>query len=173
MYVGNVPLPNPEKDEVLVKMEATAVNRADTLQWKGQYPPPKGASDIIGLECSGYILNSLEEYKEKTYKKNKRVMALLSGGGYADVVWVHKDHLIEIPEGLSFEEAAAIPETWLTAYQLLKFVGWAKEGDTVLIHAAASGVGTAAIQLCKLLKLTAISSASSSSKLEFVRKLGS
>ena len=97
-------------------MEATAVNRADTLQRKGQYPPPKGASEIIGLECSGYVLNSIEEFRTGAYKRNKRVMALLAGGGYAEVVRVKKDLVMEIPGNMSFEEAAAIPEVWLTAF---------------------------------------------------------
>jgi tumor protein p53-inducible protein 3 len=97
-------------------MEATAVNRADTLQRKGLYPSMKGVTNIIGLECSGYLLNSLEDLKHDQYKKNRKVMALLSGGGYADIVKVRKTHVMDIPSGFNFEEAAAIPETWLTAF---------------------------------------------------------
>ena len=126
---------------MLIKIEATALNRAEILQRKGLYPPTKGSTNIIGLEGAGYILNHPEEYKTGEYKQNKRVMALLSGGGYSDVVTCHKNHIIEIPDNLSFNDAAAIPETWLTAYQLINFVGQAKSNDIALVHASASGVG--------------------------------
>ena len=104
---------NPEK-EVLIKVEATAVNRGDLLQSYGKYPPPRGVTDIIGLECAGYLVDPVT--KEIT---DKKVMALLSGGGYAQFAKVNKDHVMSIPKGLSFEMAAAIPEAWTTAYQLL------------------------------------------------------
>lgn len=102
---------------------------------------------MIGLEAAGYLVNSVEEYKSGDYRNNKKVMALLPGGGYGDIARVHKDHLMEIPSNLSFEEAASIPETWLTSYQLLFLVANATAGKTCLVHAAASGIGCAVIQL--------------------------
>lgn len=99
-------------------------------------------------------------------------MALLPGGGYSDIARVHKDHVMTIPSNLSFEEAAAIPETWLTSYQLLFMVANATAGKTCLVHAAASGIGTAAIQLCKLAGVTTIAVASSEDKLDFAKSLG-
>lgn len=92
-------------------MEATAVNRADLLQSQGKYPPPRGVTNIIGLECAGYLVDP--ETNEVT---DQKVMALLPGGGYAQFVKVNKHHLMNTPEGFSFEEAAAIPEAWVTAY---------------------------------------------------------
>jgi tumor protein p53-inducible protein 3 len=88
LHVGDAPIPVLKEGETLVKMEATAVNRADILQRQGRYPPPKGATDIIGLECSGYIVNEESELENGSYKNNDRVMALLPGGGYGDIVAV-------------------------------------------------------------------------------------
>lgn len=121
LKVGEVDFPSNEGKDgyVWIKMEATAINRAETLQRQGKYPPIPGETDVIGLEAAGYRVNSIEEYKSGDYKNNDRVMALLPGGGYGDIARVHQLHLMKIPENLSFEEAAAIPETWLTAYQLL------------------------------------------------------
>ena len=106
----NVPSYEP-LSEVLIKVEATSVNRADLLQSYGKYPPPKGVTNILGLECSGYLVDPISN--EIT---DKKVMALMSGGGYAQFAKVNKHHIMNIPEGLSFESAAAIPEAWITAY---------------------------------------------------------
>ena len=99
-------------------------------------------------------------------------MALLPGGGYGDIARVHKTHVMKIPSGLSFEQAAAIPETWLTSYQLLFHVASAKEGDTVLVHAAASGIGCAALQICKQKGINTIAVSSNDEKIEFAKSLG-
>ncbi|EAS01292.2 NAD(P)H quinone oxidoreductase, PIG3 family protein, putative (macronuclear) [Tetrahymena thermophila SB210] len=160
------PIPALKKDEVLIKVQATALNRADTLQRQGKYPPPPGASDIIGLEAAGYLLD------QNGNQTSKRVVALLSGGGYSEYVAVNKDHILEIPDQMSFSDAAGLAETWLTAYQLLKKVGCSKPGENVLIYAGASGVGTAAIQLCSLFNTNAIVSVSSPEKLQFCKNLG-
>ena len=157
---------------MLIKIEATALNRAEILQRKGLYPPTEGSTNIIGLEGAGYILNHPEEYKTGEYKKNKRVMALLSGGGYSDVVTCHKNHIIEIPDNLSFNDAAAIPETWLTAYQLINFVGQSKSNDITLVHASASGVGWAALQIWKMQGIKTIAVASDKIKLDHSKSLG-
>ncbi|KAL4460867.1 hypothetical protein ABPG74_016339 [Tetrahymena malaccensis] len=160
------PIPVLKKDEVLVKVQATALNRADTLQRQGKYPPPPGASDIIGLEAAGYLLD------QNGNQTSKRVVALLSGGGYSQYVAVNRNHILEIPDEMSFSDAAGLAETWLTAFQLLKKVGCSKPGENVLIYAGASGVGTAAIQLCSLFKTNAIVSVSSPEKLQFCKNLG-
>lgn len=138
----------------------------------GIYPALPGETEIIGLEAAGYLVNSPEEYKSGEYTKNERVMALLPGGGYGDIARVHRDHLIKIPDNLSFEEAAAIPETWLTSYQLLFLVANATKGKTCLVHAAASGIGCAVIQLCKQVGVTTIAVTSNQEKVQFATDLG-
>ena len=145
MTIGEVPTPAPGPDEVRVAVHATALNRADTFQRRGHYPPPEGASPILGLEMAGVV----EEVGDGVidWHEGDRVFSLLAGGGYAEQVVVHKDLLMAIPPGLSMQEAAALPEVFLTAYQALHWLGGVQSSHTVLIHAGASGVGTAAIQL--------------------------
>ena len=158
MQLGEAQKPTISENEVLVKVKATAINRADTMQRQGKYPPPAGASEILGLEMSGVI----EEIgaKGSNWKKGTKVCALLAGGGYAEYVNVHKDLLIPIPEGMTFSEAAAIPEVFLTAYQALIYLANLQKGETILIHAGASGVGTAAIQIAKSIGANVIVTAS-------------
>ena len=123
LVLDTVPTPKLRSHEVLIKVEASAVNRADLLQAAGKYPPPKGESTIIGLECSGIIIDYSDDCeiagKSKIYDINSKVMALLPGGGYAQYVAVQESHLIPIPSNLSFELAAGIPEAFLTAFQIL------------------------------------------------------
>ena len=142
-----MPDPNLSQDEVLIKIKATAINRADLLQRSGNYPVPPGASPILGLECSGEI----EEVSENidNFKKGDAVCALLAGGGYAEKVSVPSGQVLKIPKGFSFEQAAALPEVFATAYFNLYMEANLSEGEKALIHAGASGVGTAAIQICK------------------------
>lgn len=120
LKIQEVDFPSNEGREnyVWIKIEATAINRAETLQRIGKYPPIPTETSVIGLEGAGYLVNSKEEYTSGEYKNNEKVMALLPGGGYSDIARVHKDHLMKIPTGFTFEQAASIPETWLTAYQL-------------------------------------------------------
>lgn len=135
----------------------------------GAYPVPPGASKIIGLECVGYVINDLEkDLVDERYKQGPLVMVLLSGGGYGTYATVHKSHVIPVVSRFLSEPtlAAAIPEVWLTAYKLLRVVGNVKKGDRVLIHAAASGVGTSLIQLCKKFGAISIASASQDEKLK-------
>ena len=139
--------PIPGIGEVLVKVRATALNRADLLQVKGLYPPPPGESELLGLEISGEVVATGSGAHR--WKKGDRVCALLAGGGYAELVAVHEDMLMPIPDNLSFEQAAAIPEVFLTAYQVLVYLAKVQKGQRVLIHAGASGVGTAAIQMVR------------------------
>eukprot|EP01060_Flectonema_neradi_P013572 TRINITY_DN20333_c0_g1_i1.p1 TRINITY_DN20333_c0_g1~~TRINITY_DN20333_c0_g1_i1.p1 ORF type:complete len:343 (+),score=80.98 TRINITY_DN20333_c0_g1_i1:47-1030(+) len=163
-----IPLPPVSGEEVLVKVKATAVNRADTLQRKGMYAVPKGATPVLGLEMSGTVLTNSDKWKE-----GDEVMGLLSGGGYAEYCSVDQGLLMPVPKGYSLEEAAAIPETWLTAYQLLHFVGNLSQNEVVVIHAAGSGVGTAAIQLAsKVEDVIVIATAGTDQKLQVATELG-
>lgn len=147
MTIGEVPTPAPGPDEVRVRVHATALNRADTFQRRGHYPPPEGASSILGLEMAGVVEETGSGVID--WHAGDRVFSLLAGGGYAEQVVVHKDLLMAMPPGLSMREAASIPEVFLTAYQALHWLGGVQRGHEVLIHAGASGVGTAAIQLAK------------------------
>ena len=133
--------------EVRIRVAATAVNRADLAQRAGGYPPPAGASDILGLECAGEVVEVGEEVQR--VKAGDRVCALLSGGGYAEEVVVPAGLVLPIPGDLSFAEAASIPEVYATAYLNLYMEANLTIGEKVLLHAGASGVGTAAIQLLK------------------------
>ncbi len=171
MIPGEVPTPEPGEYELLVKIEATALNRADLLQKSGNYPPPEGASTILGLEMAGVVEETGPEVTR--YDKGDEVFGLLPGGGYAEYCVIHEKMAMHIPENLSFEEAAAIPEVFLTAFQALKMLGNIKKNETVLIHAGASGVGTAAIQLAnKVFNCRVITTAGRDEKLETCLKLG-
>ncbi len=138
----------PGPGEVLIRNRATAVNRADLVQRTGGYPPPPGASPILGLECAGDVIAVGEGVAR--YRKGDRVCALLAGGGYAELVNVPAGQAVKIPAALSYEQAAALPEVFATAYLNLFTEARLKRGERVLLHAGASGVGTAAIQLCRL-----------------------
>jgi len=158
---GDAPDPVPGPGEVVVNVRATAVNRADLLQSQGKYPPPPGASEILGLEAAGEVEGS-----------GDRVFFLLAGGGYAEKVAVPRSMLMPIPRTLSFEGAAAIPEAWFTAYLNLFQEGGLKAGERVLVHAGASGVGTAAIQLAKRAEATVVATARSATKCRALAALG-
>lgn len=145
LKIGEQPDPVPSEKEILVNVKATAVNRADTLQRMGKYPPPKGASSVLGLEMAGEVAGTGSGVTK--WKKGDRVFGLLPGGGYAEHAIIHEDMAMRIPGNLSFNEAAAIPEVFLTAYQALVWYGRIEKNSTVLIHAGGSGVGTAGIQI--------------------------
>jgi len=147
LFIGDVPKPVRKRGKVLIKVHASALNRADLLQRQGKYPPPERESDILGLEMAGEVVETDTESK---WQVGDKVMGLLAGGGQAEFVTVPESLLMLIPGYLSYTEAAAIPEVFLTAYQNLFFEGKTKSGQTALIHAGGSGVGTAAIQLAKL-----------------------
>jgi putative PIG3 family NAD(P)H quinone oxidoreductase len=157
-------------DEVLVNIHATALNRADLLQRAGNYPPPPGAPDILGLEMAGVI--AAVGSHVRSWQVGDRVCALLAGGGYAEQVAVHHSQLIPIPAGWSFEEAAALPEVYLTAFVNLFMEARLQPGETVLVHGGASGVGTAAIQMLHHLGHTVIVTAGSDEKVAACRELG-
>jgi len=168
MYIAEVPLPQLSNGEVLIKVEAAALNRADILQRKGLYPPPAGASELLGLEVAGTVVGASTDVKDW---EGVRVMALLSGGGYAEYVAVHISLILEIPKNLEFYQAAGIMEAFLTGWQALKWLGGLQKNDRVLIHAGASGVGSACIQLAKALGAKILVT-SSKSKQEFCKALG-
>jgi putative PIG3 family NAD(P)H quinone oxidoreductase len=161
LVFGEAPEPTLRAGEVLVRVEATAVNRADLLQAAGKYPPPAGESEILGLEAAGVVEGT-----------DERVCFLLPGGGYAEKVAVPRGMLMTIPAGLSFEEAAAIPEAWFTAYLNLFREGALAAGEVVLVHAAASGVGTAAIQLAKDAGASVVATVRSAAKAVSLAALG-
>lgn len=157
-------------DEVLVRVGATAVNRADLSQARGNYPPPKGASPILGLEMAGTI--EAMGANVTGWQVGDRVCALLPGGGYAEQVVVPAGMLMRLPEGWGMEMGTAVPEVWFTAYVNLFLEGDLKAGETVLIHAGGSGVGTAAIQLANAIGATVIATAGAEFKLDKCRELG-
>jgi len=147
LHIAEHPDPVMKEDELLVRVKATALNRADLLQRRGKHPPPKGVPDILGLEMAGEVADVGAACRG--WRIGDRVCALLPGAGYAERVSIPMGLAMRIPENLSFEQAAAIPEVFLTAYQNLFNVARLAAGQTVLIHAGASGVGTAAIQLVR------------------------
>ncbi len=157
-------------EEVLVAVKASAVNRADLSQARGAYPPPPGVTDILGLEMAGEIVKLGE--KVRGWRVGERVCALLAGGGYAEQVAVHQDMLMRIPDSWTYAQAAAVPEVWLTAFVNLFIEGGLQAGETVLIHAGGSGVGTAAIQLAREAGARSFTTAGTESKLETCRELG-
>ncbi len=144
---ADVEVGEPGPGELLIANRASAVNRADLAQRAGGYPPPPGASEILGLECAG-VVESLGEGVTRV-EPGDRVCALLAGGGYAERVLVPAGQVLKIPGELSFTEAAALPEVFATAYLNLFVEGALRFGESALLHAGASGVGTAGIQLCR------------------------
>jgi len=171
LEIKDYPDPEPREHEIRVNIEATAVNRADLHQRAGKYPPPEGASEILGLEMAGTV-NKVGA-KVTRWSKGDRVFGLLPGGGYCEYCTIHEDMAMPVPDSLSFEEAAAVPETFMTAFQALSWLGNLKQLETVLIHAGGSGVGTSAIQLSRqLFNATVVTTAGKERKLETCKKLG-
>lgn len=147
LKLGEVAAPVAGPEDLRIRVRATAVNRADLLQRQGLYPPPAGASDIIGLECAGEVIEIGSSVKG--WKVGDRAMALLAGGGYAEEAVVHHGSAIHVPASMSFEEAGAFPEVFLTAFSNLFLLGEIKAGGAALVQGGGSGVGTAAITLLK------------------------
>ncbi|MFK8161850.1 MAG: NAD(P)H-quinone oxidoreductase [Lewinella sp.] len=158
LQITEVSDPVAAPGQVLVYVAATALNRADILQREGKYPPPPGVTDILGLEMAGTVIEVGEGVTD--FEVGDNVCSLLPGGGYAQQVAVDAEMLLKLPGNMSFTKAAAIPEAFLTAFQALHLIAKLQPGETVLIHAGASGVGTAAIQLAKLAGAHPIATAS-------------
>lgn len=165
-----VPDPSPGPGEVLIEVAATAVNRADIVQRRGYYPPPPGASDILGLECSGTVA-ALGEGAEG-WSVGDRVCALLAGGGYAELVTAPATQLLPVPDGVDLHAAAALPEVACTVWSNLVMIGGMHAGQLVLIHGGGGGIGTHAIQVAVALGATVVTTAGSAGKLAACRELG-
>ena len=170
-HVEWVETPSPTCDvgQVRIRVAAAGLNRADLLQRAGLYPPPPGASEVLGLECSGVIS---EVGAGSSWQVGDRVCALLAGGGMAQEVVVDARHVLPVPEGLSLAEAAALPEVYSTAWLNLFQLAALKPGEKVLLHAGASGVGSAAIQLCKAFGSPCWVSVGSADRLAYCEDLG-
>lgn len=164
------PPPAPGAGEVRLRVAWAGVNRADLMQRAGHYPPPPGTSEIMGLEVSGTVIATGPGVEWPAV--GEPVCALLAGGGYAEEVVVDARQVLPLPEGLGLREAAALPEVFTTAWLNLFMEGALAEGERVLLHAAASGVGTAAIQLCRAFGHPCFATAGSEAKLAACRELG-
>jgi tumor protein p53-inducible protein 3 len=170
MKLGEVPAPALGAEDLRIRVHATAVNRADLLQRQGLYPPPPGASAILGLECAGEVVEIGSAVTG--WKRGERAMALLAGGGYAEEAVVHHGSAMPVPAALTWEEAGAMPEVFLTAFLNLFMLGGIKTGGTALVHGGGSGVGTAAITLLREAGAHAIVTAGSADKCQRCRDLG-
>ncbi len=179
LSVGEVEQPEPGPGEVLVEVRATAVNRADTLQRRGMYPPPRGASEVIGLECSGVVVALGPDGGEAVLGAGgaplavgDEVCALLAGGGYAAYVVVPAGQVMPVPAGVDLVTAAALPEVACTVWSNLERVAGLRRGETLLVHGGAGGIGTFAIQLAHHRGVRVVATAGSAGKLETCRELG-
>jgi putative PIG3 family NAD(P)H quinone oxidoreductase len=171
LEIRDVPRPEPSRGEVRVKVGATAVNRADLLQRMGTYPAPPGSpSDIPGLEVAGEVDSVGADVTELSH--GDRVMGLVGGGGYAEFVVAHARTLSRMPAGMSFADAAAIPEAFLTAWDAIVAQARLSSGETVLVHAAGSGVGTAGVQIARAIGARPIGTLRTPQKLARARELG-
>ena len=170
LVLSDVETPTPAAGEVLVRVAAAGVNRADTLQRQGQYPPPPGASDIIGLEVSGTV-EALGDGVE-AWTVGDRVCALLSGGGYAEYVSVPEGQVLPVPDGVSLVDAAALPEVACTVWSNVFMTADLEPGQVLLVHGGSSGIGTMAIQLARENGARVAVTAGSAEKLEACRELG-
>jgi len=171
LRIGEAERPTPGNGQVLVAVAATSVNRPDIVQREGKYPPPKGDSEVLGLEVAGTV-RALGAGVDR-WSVGDRVMGLVGGGGYAEYAVAYADHLMEIPESMGFEEAACICEAYITAYLNVFMIGGLEDGDGVLLHGGGGGVNTAAVQLCRALTPAAqVLVTASPGKLERVAALG-
>lgn len=170
LEIREVPKPKPGCGEVLIKVAAAGVNRADIMQAKGLYPPPPGASEILGLEVSGEIV-SMGSFVYH-HSEGDQVCALLTGGGYAEYVVASEKCLLRIPKGISLIEAASIPEVYFTIWSTLFVKARMRRFQNILIHGGASGIGTAAIQLCHALEHIVFTTAGSDEKCKRCLSLG-
>ena len=170
LKIGDVPDPAPGPADLLINVKCAALNRADLMQRQGFYPPPPGASPILGLECAGEVAAIGSEVSG--WRVGDRAMALLPGGGYAGKAVVHYGSAMHVPATLSDAEAAALPEVYLTAFLNLFMLAEVKAGDSVLIHGGGSGVGTASIQLLKLAGARSVVTAGSDAKCEQCLRFG-
>lgn len=170
LRLADRPDPVARAGEVMIRVHAAGINRPDLLQRNGVYPPPPGASDIMGLEVAGEVETVGEGVTR--WAVGDRVCALLGGGGYADRVVVDARHLLPIPDGLDYVQAAVLPETVFTVFANVFEAGGLKAGQTLLIHGATSGIGVTAIQMAKAAGATVISTSRGADKTAAARALG-
>ncbi|KAM5588371.1 quinone oxidoreductase PIG3 [Rosa sericea] len=170
LRVQEVEDPQIKGDEVLIKVEATALNRADTFQRKGLYPPPPGSSQYLGLECSGTI-EAVGKHVSR-WKVGDQVCALLSGGGYAEKVAVPAGQVLPVPPGISLKDAASFPEVACTVWSTIFMMSRLSSGETLLVHGGSSGIGTFAIQIAKYRGVRVFVTAGSEEKLAACKELG-
>ncbi len=171
LYIGEAERPTIGAGQVLVRVQATSVNRPDIVQRTGNYPPPKGDSEILGLDIAG-IVEEVGAGVER-WRPGDRVMGLVGGGGYAEYARAWAEHLMAVPENMSIEEAACVSETYLTAWLNVFRLGELRDGEVVVLHGGGGGVNTAAIQLCRaLVPSTRMVVTASTGKVQRVRELG-
>jgi putative PIG3 family NAD(P)H quinone oxidoreductase len=170
LYLGERADPAPGPEDLLVRVRASALNRADTLQRRGLYPPPAGESEILGLELAGEV--EAVGSAVNNFVPGDRVFGLVGGGGYAEKALLHAGMAMRMPASWSFEQAAAVPEVFLTANETLFTLGRLRGGETVLIHAGASGVGTAGIQMARQAGARVLVTAGSVEKIARTIELG-
>lgn len=170
LHLMTVPVPVPQAGEVLIKVAFAGVNRPDVIQRQGFYPPPPGASPLIGLEVSGEVV-ALGEGADPGLL-GKQVCALTPGGGYAQYCRVPAGHCLPIPDGLPLDQAAALPETLFTVWHNVFQRGYARDGETILVHGGTSGIGSMAIMLGKLFSLTVIVTCGGADKCEAALRIG-
>jgi len=168
---GEAEKPVPKENEVLIRVQATSINRPDLVQREGKYPPPPGDSEILGLEVAGTV--EALGAGVTGWQVGDRVMSLVGGGGYAEYAVAYANHLMRIPESMSFEEAACVCESYITAFLNVFMIGGLEDGQTAILHGGGGGVNTAAIQLCKALTPKAkLIVTASPEKLDRVKELG-
>ncbi len=170
LEVQEVPDPHPGAGEVLIKVAATGINRADLLQRQGNYPPPHGAPPYLGMECSGIIAELGDGVTG--WSMGDQVCALLAGGGYAELVAAPAGQVMPVPAGVSLVEAAALPETTCTVWSMVFVAGRLQPGESFLVHGGTSGIGTMAIQIAHHNGSRVFATAGTPRKVEFCRTLG-
>jgi len=170
LAVGSRSVPEPKPEEVLIQVTAAGVNGPDIIQRKGGYPPPKGASDLLGLEITGTIVALGSDVDE--WSVGDQVCALTNGGGYAQYCAVLAPHCLPMPKGLSMVEAAGVPETFFTVWSNVFMGAGLKEGETFLVHGAAGGIGSTAIQLAKAFGARVFATDSPAERCEECKKFG-
>ena len=171
LQLAEVPSPTPTGTQVLVDVHATALNRADMIQRRGGYPPPPGESEILGLEIAGTV-SAVGDAVENGVSEGDRVFGLVGGGGYAEQALIDYRMAMPIPDGWSFEQAAAVPEVFFTANENIFTLGKLSSGETILIHAGGSGVGSAGIQISRHAGATVFVTTGTPEKIEKCKALG-
>lgn len=169
LELRDIPIPQCREGEILIKIKTAGVNRLDIIQRKGHYPPPAGASDILGVEACGEVA---ETFQGGRFQKGQRVMALLPAGGYAEYVAVHESNVLPVPEVLTDYEAGAFPETFFTVWSNVFDRGGLQKGETFLVHGGSSGIGTTAIQLAKAFGAQVYTTVGSDAKQRACKALG-